>query len=92
MNITLTPQQDAYVRQQLDANAYDSVSELLTEALQALEARDRLRRLRESIAEAERDFEAGNYEEWTPELMARLVREGDEMYEAGIVPDPDVCP
>jgi hypothetical protein len=29
---------------------------------------------------------------WTPELMAQLSREADEMRRRGETPEPDVCP
>ncbi|MCC3406220.1 MAG: type II toxin-antitoxin system ParD family antitoxin [Microcoleus sp. PH2017_10_PVI_O_A] len=56
MNVTLTPEQENYVRSQLQGGNYDSVQELLSEALQLLEERNRalkqqrLAALRQKIA------------------------------------------
>ncbi len=56
MNVTLTPEQENYVRSQLQGGNYDSVQELISEALQLLEERNRrlkqqrLAALRQKIA------------------------------------------
>lgn len=92
MNVTLTPQQDEFVRQKLETGTYETVSDLIRDAFELLDARDRLRRLRESIAEADRDVDAGNYEEWSPGLLQRIIENGKAKYEAGVELDPDVCP
>jgi hypothetical protein len=57
-----------------------------------VDSQDRLQRLQESLVEAEQEIERGEGEEWSPALMRRLIRQGDEMYSKGIQPDPDVCP
>lgn len=41
MNVTLTPEQENYVRSQLQGGNYNSVQELISEALQLLEERNR---------------------------------------------------
>jgi antitoxin ParD1/3/4 len=56
MNVTLKPEQENYVRSQLQAGNYDSVQELISEALPLLEERNRalkqqrLAALRQKIA------------------------------------------
>jgi antitoxin ParD1/3/4 len=56
MNVTLTPEQENYVRSQLQGGNYNSVQELISEALQLLEERNRafkqkrLAELRQKIA------------------------------------------
>ena len=92
MTITLSPQLEALVNEKVEAGVYEDAEAVVREALNLLDDRDRLYRLRESIQEDQNEFERGESEEWTPELMERLIREGDEMYRQGIKPDPDVCP
>jgi hypothetical protein len=46
-----------------------------------------MERLRGAIASAEK----GEALPWTPELMAQLSREAEEMQRRGESPDPDVC-
>lgn len=41
MNITLTPEQEKYIQSQLKDGKYNSVEQLISEALQLLEERDR---------------------------------------------------
>lgn len=41
MNITLTPEQEKYVQLQLEGGKYNSVEQLISEALQLLEERNR---------------------------------------------------
>jgi antitoxin ParD1/3/4 len=92
MNVSLTPQLEDMVRRKVDSGLYNNASEVVREALRLLDNRDRLQRLRESLIEAEQEIERGEGEQWSPALMERLNREGDEMYRSGIRPDPDVCP
>ncbi len=42
MNVTLTPEQENYVQSQLEGGNYDSIQELISEALQLLEERNRV--------------------------------------------------
>jgi antitoxin ParD1/3/4 len=92
MNVTLTPQLEALVREKVETGSYEDANEVIREALLLLDDRDRLRRLKSSLVEAQREFERGETEEWTPALKERLIREGDELYRQGVRPDPDVCP
>lgn len=41
MNITLTPEQEKYIQLQLEEGKYNSVEQLISEALQLLEERNR---------------------------------------------------
>jgi hypothetical protein len=45
---------------------------------------DRLAMLRGLLAEAEEEFAHGEYVEWTPDLMDRLIRESDEDSRNGV--------
>lgn len=94
MNVTLTPQLEAIIRQKVDSGQYDDATEVIREALDALEARDRDRfdQLRTKVAEGFASIERGEGIAWTPALMDELEREAEELYHRGEQPDPDVCP
>ncbi len=56
MNVSLTPQLESYVKQKVETGMYNSVSEVIREALRLLEERDalqsvKLEALRNDIAE-----------------------------------------
>ncbi len=46
MNVSLTPELEASIRQRVDSGRYTSSSEVVREALRLLDDRDELRRLR----------------------------------------------
>lgn len=92
MDVTLTPQLEDLVRQKVETGRYVDASDVIGEALRLLDSHERLARFRESLVEADRELDRGEGEEWSPELMERLKREGDEMFRQGIRPDADVCP
>ena len=92
MSIQLSPRTEALIREQVDSGRYATADQVIDEAPQALDERDRLRRLRASLIEAEAEVERGEGVEWTPALMEQLRQEADELYRRGIAPDPDVCP
>jgi putative addiction module CopG family antidote len=88
MPMQLPPQAEALIEQKVRSGLYASAEEA-TAAMQLLEEHDRrLLRLRVAIAEGE----VGEAIPWTPELMAQLRREAEEMERHGELPNPDVCP
>lgn len=92
MKVDLTPQQEATIREKVASGRYTSSSEVVREALQLLEERDREEKLRTALAIGLEDIARGDVVEWTPQLMSEVWREGREAHEAGEQPDPDVCP
>jgi antitoxin ParD1/3/4 len=92
MNVTLSPQLEAIIRDRVASGLYEDADEVVEKALLLLDDQDRINRLRASIEESERQFERGEYDEWSHELMEKIILEGDEMARRGIAPDPDVCP
>jgi antitoxin ParD1/3/4 len=89
MTIQLSPQAEAVIRKKVENGLYASADAALTAAVRLLDEYDsRLQRLRAAIAEGEE----GEALPWTPELMAQLQREAEEMHRRGEMPDPDVCP
>jgi putative addiction module CopG family antidote len=88
MVVTLSPQTEALIRQQLESGRFRDADEVVEEALLQMDERDRLATLRALLAEAEEEIARGECVEWTPDLMDRLVRESEENSRNG-VPIPD---
>lgn len=57
MNVSLTPQLESYVKQKVAAGMYNSVSEVMREALRLLEERDTLKEMK--LAALRRDLQEG---------------------------------
>ena len=57
MNVSLTPQLESYVKQKVEAGMYNSVSEVMREALRLLEERDTLKDMK--LAALRRDLQDG---------------------------------
>jgi antitoxin ParD1/3/4 len=89
MTVTLTPEAEALIRQQLEAGAYRNADEVIEEALRLLDERDRLARLR---AKLQIGLDSGETIPWTPDLLDEIEREAEDAYRRGEKPSPDVCP
>ena len=92
MNVTLTPQLEAMIRERVDSGRYASASEVVREGLRLLEERERREHLQALLAVGEDDERQGNLVDYTPEFMDDIYREADELFRRGAEPDPDVCP
>ncbi len=92
MNVSLTPQLEAMIRERVDSGRYASASEVVREGLRLLEERERREHLRALLAVGEDDERQGNLVVYTPEFMDDIYREADELFRRGAEPDPDVCP
>jgi antitoxin ParD1/3/4 len=92
MNVTLTARLEALVRSKIASGQYSDASEVVEEALRLLDARDKRERLRAALAIGEAQFDRGEFEEWSPELLDRLEREADENARLGLSIDDDVTP
>ena len=57
MNVSLTPQLEAYVKDKVAAGMYNSVSEVMREALRLLEERDALKEIK--LAALREDLQQG---------------------------------
>jgi antitoxin ParD1/3/4 len=67
-NVSLTPEQDAFIDQMLEQGEYGNASEAMRDAIRALQQRRaldalKLERLRQSIDAGLADLERGDYEE-----------------------------
>ena len=94
MNVSLTPDLEALIREKVESGRYTSSSEVLREALRLLEQRDREReeRLRVALATGLDDIARGNVIPWTPDFMDQLNREADEDDRLGLPISSDVTP
>jgi putative addiction module CopG family antidote len=92
MEIILTPEAEAVVRQKVADGRFASADEVVDAAVKLLDERDRWEYLRALLRETEQQVQEGKTMEWTPELRQRLRDEAAEMVRKGIPPDPDVCP
>jgi antitoxin ParD1/3/4 len=82
-NVSLTPEQDAFIEDMLKSGEYGNASEAVRDAIRALQRRRaedalKLENLRQSIDAGIADLDRGNYEEVDEaELEAWLDRVGD---------------
>ena len=92
MAVQLDTQSESLIRQKVASGRYQDEAAVVREALDALEERERLHRLRELVADGLASAEQGELIELTAELMDELSREADESDRLGQEPNPDVCP
>jgi len=88
MSITLNPDVEAKARQKVDAGLYADVDTVLLEAIELLDRRDKVERLRALI----REGEEGEGIPYSSELLAEIEQESEERFLRGEIPNPDVCP
>ena len=71
MNVNLTPQLEALVRQKVESGLYGSASEVVREALRLLEEQDRLRaaRLEQLRQEVRAGLDSGPAASWDPKQV-----------------------
>lgn len=92
MIVELTPQLESVIRKKVESGRYASASEVLEDALQLMEDRDRIERLRAAIASADAQFANGEYTVWTEHSMQRLLQEAEEEERQGVPICEDVLP
>src|SRR5215212_2482999 len=92
MNVSLTPELEAMIRQQVDSGRYNNASEVVREALRLLDEHQRLQHLRSLLAVGLEQAQRGELVEFTPELFEDIDRRVEERFLRGEEPDPDVCP
>jgi len=93
MNVSLTPQLEAIIRQKVESSHFNNASEVVRQALRLLDAEDRREGwLRAKMAEAESQVRSRDVVEMTATFWDDLDREVDERLARGDVPSPDVCP
>jgi putative addiction module CopG family antidote len=75
MNVTLTPRAEALLRHQVETGRYTDPGVVVQEALELLDERDRLERLKSALASGDEQYARGQVKTWTPDTMDRLKRE-----------------
>ncbi|HUG63456.1 MAG TPA: type II toxin-antitoxin system ParD family antitoxin [Methylomirabilota bacterium] len=92
MSVDLAPHVEALIREKIEAGPYRTADEVIHEALQALEERERLQRLRAMLQVGLDQLDRGEGVEFTPEWSAQRRRLAVQRAEAGEKPHPDVWP
>ncbi|MGI8486655.1 MAG: type II toxin-antitoxin system ParD family antitoxin [Thermomicrobiales bacterium] len=93
MNVSLTPQLEAIIRQKVESGHFNSASEVVRQALRLLDAEDRREEwLRAKMADAEIQVRNGEVVEMTATFWDDLDREVDDRIAQGDTPSSDVCP
>lgn len=92
MNVSLTPQLEAMIRQQVESGRYNNASDVVGEGLRLLEEHERVQHLRSLLAVGLEDERRGDLVEFTPEWIEGLNRRVEERFRRGDEPNPDVCP
>lgn len=80
MNVNLTPELEAFVRDKVSSGRYNSSSEVVRDALRLFEEQDRIREmklelLRKEVQKGIDQLEAGEVSEMMMEEVKRLARE-----------------
>jgi putative addiction module CopG family antidote len=76
MEIHLSPDQEAFIRQAIASGRYQSVDDAVRDALARWEENERTRmELMAALDQAESDLEAGRYSEYTAETLPKLADE-----------------
>jgi antitoxin ParD1/3/4 len=91
MNVSLTPELEAMIRQQVDSGRYNNASEVVREALRLLDEHQRVQHLRSLLAVGLEQAQRGELVEFTPELFEDIDRRVEERFLRGEEPTHDVC-
>jgi antitoxin ParD1/3/4 len=74
LNVSLTPELEAMIRQQIDSGRYNNASEVVRDALRLLDEHQRVQHLRSLLAVGSEDERRGDLVDFTPELLEDIVR------------------
>ena len=85
MDVHLTPEQEDFIRQAVEAGRFSNADEAMQEAVSLLEAHEReIAELRIDIDDGIADLAGGNYTDYTDETLPRMMedirREGRELH------------
>lgn len=73
MNVSLTPELEAFIAKKLKGGLYQTSSEVVREGLRLLKERDdQLAALRRDIKAGDRDIEQGRFTDYAPSELPRL--------------------
>lgn len=91
MAMTLSHDLEEQVKEIMSHGDYADAEDVLGHALSLLAEEERVTRLHAALDESQADIEAGRVSRLTPDLIADINAEADEMFRSGIVPDPNVA-
>ncbi len=92
MTVELPPQIEADIRQRIESGPYQSVAEVIHEALRALDEREQLHGLRAKLQIGIAQLDRGEGIAFTPEWQTERRRIASRRAADGETPNPDVCP
>jgi antitoxin ParD1/3/4 len=92
MTVTLTPQTEALIRQKIESGRFNDATEVVEEAVRQMDERDRIERLRVSLATADEQIDRGEGLDWSPDLLERMILKANENARAGKPVRDDVKP
>ena len=92
MVLHVTPHVAELIRRKVADGQYRSADEVIADALDALEQRDRLVRLKAAIAIGDAQLARGEGVPYTAQVLDEIEREADEALSRGDEPGPDVRP
>jgi antitoxin ParD1/3/4 len=90
--VKLSPHLEEFVQQKIDDGLYRDAEEVLEEALQLLDERDRFERLRATLIEAKNQIARQEGVVFDDERFAIIQQSARRKLEAGQQPNPDVLP
>ncbi len=75
MDVKLTPALDAFVRTKMETGLFDSESEVVREALRLMLAHEKAKRehLLDMIDQADREFAAGEFTDYGPDQVEKML-------------------
>lgn len=92
MNVTVKPEQEAFIRDQVESGKYDDADHVVEEAIRLFQEHKKLLYLRAAVAEARAQVARGEVVEWTSDFMDRLQREAADNVRNGKPIKSDVKP
>jgi antitoxin ParD1/3/4 len=90
VNVSLTPQLEAMIRERVVSGRYTDASAVVGEALRLLEERERLDHLRSLLAVGEADERTGNLFDYSPEFMDDIYQVAEQLLRLVAHHEPDV--
>ena len=92
MNISLTPEQEAMIREKVESGRFANSSEVVWAALRLMDEHDKREHLRAAIEQARASAVRGDVQPWTPQRLGEILERAEAAAAAGKQPNPDVCP
>ncbi len=84
MEVTISPEREAMVREKVASGRYANANEVIDEALHLLDERDRRARLQAAIDAGLEEITRGEDTPWTSDAMRQLLEEADEEDRLGL--------